>query len=66
MGSWPRCERARGFVAMMVGAAFLALAGFLIYETDYAIFTGFLVLLIIGGVGIALGGFMVNAGKAPN
>ena len=66
MDSWPRCERAMGFVAMIVGAAFLALAGFLIYETDYTISTGFVVLLTTGGVGIALGVFMVNAGKALN
>ena len=58
MDSWPRCERAIGFIATTVGAAFLALAGFLLYQADYSIPKGFIALLITGGVGMAVGLFM--------
>ena len=65
MESWPRCERAMGFIAMIVGAVFLALAGLVIYQAGYT--KGFFALLTIGSVGMAAGLFMfVNAGKTIN
>ena len=64
MDSWPRCERAMGFVAMIVGAGFLVLAAFVIYQADYAISKGFVALLITGGVAVSVGLFMfLNAGE---
>jgi hypothetical protein len=67
MDSWPRCERAMGFLAMIVGAAFLVLAGFAVYEADYSISKGVIALLITGGVAMAVGLFMfLNSGETIN
>ena len=64
MDTWLRCERAMGFIAMIVGASFLVLAGFVLYQADYSISKGFIALLITGGVGMAVGLFMFrNAGE---
>jgi FtsH-binding integral membrane protein len=61
-----RCARAIGFVAMIVGVAFMALAGLAIFEASSS--RGFIAfLLIIGGVGIIVGGFLFsNADKTIN
>jgi hypothetical protein len=64
MDTWPRCERAMGFIALVVGAMFLALAGFVIYEASYTITNGSIVLLATGCVAIAIGLLMfISAGR---
>ena len=64
---WPRCERAMGFIAIIDGAVFLALAGFVIYQTGYPTSKGFIVLVTTGCLGMAVGLFMfLQAGKTTN
>ena len=64
MDTWPRCERAMGFIAMIVGASFLVLSGLVLYQADYSISKGFIALVITGGVTMAVGLFMfLNAGE---
>jgi hypothetical protein len=56
-----------GFIAIIVGAVFLALAGFVIHEVGYSISKGFIALVTTGCLGTAVGLFMfLNAGKTTN
>ena len=56
-----------GFIALLVGAGFLLLAGVVIFEADYSVSRGFVVLSIMGGVGMVVGLFMlINAGRMIN
>jgi len=56
-----------GFIAIIVGAVFLALAGFVIHEVGYSISKGFIALVTTGCLGTAVGLFMfLNTGKTTN
>ena len=56
-----------GFIAIIVGAVFLALAGFVIYERGYSISKGFIAVVTTGCLGMTVGLFMfLSAGKTIN